>query len=99
MTTSSTAPVAGSRIEDDVQARGVGGVVGGRRGRRHGRDNLPNRMAVAGTPVLCGHRGSGKGVVAGRRENTPESFAAAVGAGLRWVEIDARLTADGELVA
>ena len=53
----------------------------------------------ADAPVLCGHRGSGKGVVDGQRENTPGSFRAAVGAGLRWVEVDARITADDVLVA
>ncbi len=51
------------------------------------------------TPVLCGHRGSGRGVVDGHPENTLESHRAAVRAGLRWVEVDARLTADGVLVA
>jgi glycerophosphoryl diester phosphodiesterase len=51
------------------------------------------------TPVLCGHRGSGRGVVAGLLENTLESHRAAVAAGLRWVEVDARLTRDGVLVA
>lgn len=50
-------------------------------------------------PVLCGHRGSGRGVVGGLRENTIESFLAAVSAGLRWVEVDARANADGVLVA
>src|SRR2546422_7240991 len=50
-------------------------------------------------PVLCGHRGSGRGVVDGHRENTLESHRAAVTAGLRWVEVDARLTSDGVLVA
>jgi glycerophosphoryl diester phosphodiesterase len=50
-------------------------------------------------PVLCGHRGSGRGVVRGLRENTLDSFRAAVRAGLRYVEVDARLTADGVLVA
>jgi glycerophosphoryl diester phosphodiesterase len=47
------------------------------------------------TPVLCGHRGSGRGA----GENTLPSFRAAVDAGLPWVEVDARVTADGELVA
>lgn len=47
------------------------------------------------TPVLCGHRGSGRG----NEENTLPSFRAAVAAGLRWVEVDARATADGVLVA
>jgi glycerophosphoryl diester phosphodiesterase len=46
-------------------------------------------------PVLCGHRGSGRGP----GENTLPSFQAAVAAGLSWVEVDARVTADGDLVA
>jgi glycerophosphoryl diester phosphodiesterase len=46
-------------------------------------------------PVLCGHRGSGRG----HAENTLPSFRAAVAAGLRWVEVDARITADDVLVA
>jgi glycerophosphoryl diester phosphodiesterase len=53
----------------------------------------------ADPPVLCGHRGSGRGVVDGERENTLGSFRAAVAAGLRWVEVDARITADDVLVA
>lgn len=48
--------------------------------------------------MLCGHRGSGRGEVGGQRENTPESFLAALELGLRWVEMDARLNADGDLV-
>jgi glycerophosphoryl diester phosphodiesterase len=51
------------------------------------------------TPVLCGHRGIGRGVVQGQRENTLGSFRAAVVAGLTWVEVDARVTADAKLVA
>jgi glycerophosphoryl diester phosphodiesterase len=51
------------------------------------------------TPVLCGHRGYGRGVVDGHLENTLESHQAAIAAGLRWVEVDARLTNDGVLVA
>jgi glycerophosphoryl diester phosphodiesterase len=46
-------------------------------------------------PVLCGHRGSGRGP----GENTLASVRAAVAAGLPWVEVDARLTADDDLVA
>jgi glycerophosphoryl diester phosphodiesterase len=46
-------------------------------------------------PVLCGHRGSGRGP----GENTLASFRAAVTGGLPWVEVDARLTADDDLVA
>jgi glycerophosphoryl diester phosphodiesterase len=58
------------------------------------------RAAVfADPPVLCGHRGSGKGTVAGHRENTLGSFRAAVAAGLGWVEADARVNADGVLVS
>jgi glycerophosphoryl diester phosphodiesterase len=53
----------------------------------------------ADTPALCGHRGSGRGVVGGLLENTLASHRAAVQAGLRWVEVDARLTRDGVLVA
>jgi glycerophosphoryl diester phosphodiesterase len=58
------------------------------------------RAAVfADPPVLCGHRGSGKGIVGGHRENTLESFQAAVAAGLPWVEVDARVNADDVLVS
>lgn len=54
------------------------------------------RPAVfADPPVLCGHRGSGRG----EGENTLASFRAAVAAGLPWVEVDGRLSGDGELVA
>jgi glycerophosphoryl diester phosphodiesterase len=56
-------------------------------------------MVFDDTPVLCGHRGSGKGVVDGHGENALGSFLAAARAGLEWVEVDARLTADGVLVA
>jgi glycerophosphoryl diester phosphodiesterase len=51
------------------------------------------------TPAICGHRGSGRGVVGGHRENTLDSFRAGVAAGLPWVEVDARVNADGALVA
>jgi glycerophosphoryl diester phosphodiesterase len=50
-------------------------------------------------PVLCGHRGAGRGVVGGQRENTLGSFRAAVAAGATWVEVDVRATSDGDLVA
>ncbi len=53
----------------------------------------------ADVPVLCGHRGRGAGIVDGHRENTLASFLAAVTAGLRWVEVDVRVTADRTLVA
>jgi glycerophosphoryl diester phosphodiesterase len=49
----------------------------------------------ADVPVLCGHRGSGRGAA----ENTLPSFRAAVDAGMSWVEVDARVNADGVLVA
>jgi glycerophosphoryl diester phosphodiesterase len=58
-----------------------------------------DRRVFVDVPVLCGHRGSGSGVVAGQRENTLGSYRAAVAAGLRWVEVDVRLTADAVLVA
>ena len=45
--------------------------------------------------MLCGHRGSGKGA----GENTLDSFMSGVELGLRWVEMDARLNADGVLVS
>ncbi|MFL5844413.1 MAG: glycerophosphodiester phosphodiesterase [Solirubrobacteraceae bacterium] len=51
------------------------------------------------TPALCGHRGSGRGVVQGYEENTLASCEAAVRWGLRWLEIDCRVTADDVLVA
>jgi glycerophosphoryl diester phosphodiesterase len=57
------------------------------------------RRTFDDVPVLCGHRGSGAGVVDGRRENTLASFRAAVDAGLRWVEVDVRVYADRVLVA
>lgn len=49
-------------------------------------------------PQLAGHRGMGRGVVDGYRENTLESFLAAVACGVDWVEVDARMTSDGVLV-
>jgi glycerophosphoryl diester phosphodiesterase len=50
-------------------------------------------------PALCGHRGAGRGIVEGHVENTLGSCLAAIGAGVRWLEIDCRLTSDGVLVA
>jgi glycerophosphoryl diester phosphodiesterase len=46
-------------------------------------------------PVLCGHRGVGRGP----GENTLGSFREAVAQGLPWVEVDVRLSADRALVA
>jgi glycerophosphoryl diester phosphodiesterase len=57
------------------------------------------RPVFTETPAFCGHRGSGRGVVGGHTENTLDSFRACVAAGLRWVEVDARVNADGTLVA
>lgn len=53
----------------------------------------------ADPPVIAGHRGCGRGVVGGFAENTLLSCRAAVAAGLSWLEIDARLAADGVLVS
>jgi len=50
-------------------------------------------------PVLCGHRGSGRGVVGGQTENTLGSFRAAVAAGAGWVEVDSRINRANQLVA
>jgi glycerophosphoryl diester phosphodiesterase len=49
-------------------------------------------------PAVVGHRGFGAGQAFGYRENSVESFLAAADAGIRWVELDARRCADGELV-
>jgi glycerophosphoryl diester phosphodiesterase len=48
--------------------------------------------------VLLGHRGCGKGIVEGYRENSLESFLAAVSLGLEWIEVDVRRTRDDVLV-
>jgi glycerophosphoryl diester phosphodiesterase len=54
---------------------------------------------VFGTrPALIGHRGLGCGTVSGHRENTLDSFTAAVELGMQWVETDVRRTADNILV-
>ena len=50
-----------------------------------------------GSATLIGHRGLGKGLVDGRVENTLPSFLAALGAGIDWVEVDVRRTADDQL--
>jgi glycerophosphoryl diester phosphodiesterase len=49
-------------------------------------------------PTVIGHRGLGSGVVQGHRQNTLGSFLGAVEAGLDWVEVDVRRTADDVLV-
>ena len=53
----------------------------------------------ADPPVICGHRGLGRGTVGGHPENTLGGYLAAAEAGLAWVEVDARFTADDVLVA
>ena len=55
-------------------------------------------MIFVPTEVI-GHRGFGRGTVAGLVENTPESCAAAVAHGASWVEIDVRRSADDVLLA
>jgi glycerophosphoryl diester phosphodiesterase len=49
-------------------------------------------------PTLLGHRGLGRGTVDGHDENTLGSFLAAAEAGVDWVEVDVRRTADDDLV-
>ena len=48
-------------------------------------------------PALIGHRGLGKGTVAGHGENTLGSFLACAEHRLDWVEVDVRRTADDVL--
>jgi glycerophosphoryl diester phosphodiesterase len=69
------------------------------RGHIAGKLQVMPAQPFTGVPVLCGHRGSGAGVVGGHRENTLASFLAAAASGLRWVEVDVRMTADRVLVA
>lgn len=56
------------------------------------------RTVFTQQPDIVGHRGAGKDGVGPLPENTVESLRAAVEAGVDWVEIDARRTADGGLV-
>lgn len=53
---------------------------------------------VFGSGEVIGHRGAGRGVVDGARENTVPSFLAAAAAGATWVELDVRRSADDELL-
>ncbi len=55
-------------------------------------------MIFEAKPAVVGHRGFGAGEAGGHRENSVESFLAAAAAGVPWVELDARRSADGELV-
>ncbi|MEO5853267.1 MAG: glycerophosphodiester phosphodiesterase [Nocardioides sp.] len=52
---------------------------------------------VFGTGTLVGHRGLGQGIVDGQRGNTLGSFLAAIEAGVDWVEVDVRRSADDAL--
>jgi glycerophosphoryl diester phosphodiesterase len=54
--------------------------------------------AFCGSPTILGHRGLGHGVVDGHRENTVASFLAAAQAGVDWLEVDVRRTADDALM-
>jgi glycerophosphoryl diester phosphodiesterase len=49
-------------------------------------------------PTIVGHRGFGSGTRDGYRENTLESYLAAVAHGLSWIELDAQRSLDGQLV-
>jgi glycerophosphoryl diester phosphodiesterase len=49
-------------------------------------------------PTVVGHRGFGSGTAGGYRENSVESFLAAVNSGVTWVELDVRRSSDGELM-
>ena len=60
---------------------------------------IASSMGVFGErSAVIGHRGLGRGVVTGHRQNTLGSFEAAVRAGVRWVEADVRRTGDDTLV-
>ena len=62
------------------------------RRRRHRLMGVTGRDGAA--PLTIAHRGE----PLGRRENTLGAFAAAVGLGADWVELDLRRTRDGEIV-
>lgn len=55
-------------------------------------------MIFDAKPSVVGHRGYGAGQPGGHRENSVGSFLAAARRGVPWVELDARRSADGELV-
>lgn len=57
-----------------------------------------HRTVFQQRPTVIGHRGAGRVDVSGLPENSLESCLAAHEQGADWVEIDARLTVDGELV-
>ena len=56
------------------------------------------RAVFTGRPSLVGHRGLGRGVVAGHRENTIGSMLAALELGVDWLEVDVTRTRDDALV-
>ena len=49
-------------------------------------------------PAVVGHRGFGAGDPRGYRENTMDSYLAAVAHGLSWIELDVQRSRDGQLV-
>lgn len=55
-------------------------------------------MIFSQRPALLGHRGLGRGTVAGHYENTLGSFLTAAELGLAWVEVDVHRTGDDVLV-
>jgi glycerophosphoryl diester phosphodiesterase len=57
----------------------------------------PTTPIFSRPPALVGHRGLGRGVVAGQEQNTLGSFLGALDAGIDWVEVDVRRTCDDEL--
>ena len=59
---------------------------------------MAHERVFASRPSILGHRGSGRGTVAGHPENTLGSFLAAVELGVDWVEVDVRRTQDDRLV-
>lgn len=48
-------------------------------------------------PTIISHRGFGKGVVQGLKENTLPAFQEALRCGVTWIEVDVRRSADDEL--
>lgn len=57
-----------------------------------------DRPVFTGRPSVVGHRGLGKGTVAGHVENSLGSLLAAVDLGVDWVELDVTRTSDDVLV-
>lgn len=73
-------------------------AVRDRHGERRGRCAIVGHVVFAEKPAVVGHRGFGRGISGGFPENTVESCLAAAAAGLPWIEVDARRTADDQLV-